>query len=78
MNFIAEKICKAQTVADLTALENQHTLNEFEQGLMFDRKVEIISRFLEWGAENERVGLTANLSDSWTPEQRQQFMMDWL
>jgi hypothetical protein len=33
MNFIAEKICKAQTVAELTALENQHTLNEFEQGL---------------------------------------------
>ena len=77
MNFIAEKICKAQTVAELTALENQHTLNEFEQGLMFDRKVEIISRLLEWGAENERVGLTANLSDYWTPEQRQQFMMDW-
>ena len=74
---LAEKICEAQTVAELTALENQHSLNEFEQGLMFERKVGIISRFLEWGAENERVGLTANLSDSWTPEQRQQFMMDW-
>ena len=72
---LAEKICKAQTVAELTALESQHTLNEFEQGLMFERKVEIISCLLEWGAENERVGLTANLSDSWTP--RQQFMMDW-
>ena len=44
---------------------------------MFERKVGIISRLLEWGAENERVGLIANLSDSWTPEQRQQFMMDW-
>ena len=44
---------------------------------MFERKVEIISRFLEWGAENERVGLTENLLDSWTPEQRQHFMMDW-
>jgi hypothetical protein len=52
-------------------------LNEFEQGLIFEKKVEIISRLLEWGAENERVGLTANLSDSWTSEQRQQFMMDW-
>ena len=77
MNFIAEKISGAQAVAELTALENQHSLNEFEQGLIFERKVEIISRLLEWGAENERVGLTANLSDSWTPEQRQQFMMDW-
>jgi hypothetical protein len=71
---LTEKICKAQTVAELTALESQHTLNEYEQGLMFERKVEIISRLLEWGAENERVGLTANLSDSWTSEQRQQFM----
>ena len=77
MNFIAEKISEAQTVAELTALESLHTLNEFEQGLIFERKVEIISRLLEWGAENERVGLTANLSDSWTLEQRQQFMMDW-
>ena len=58
MNFIAENISGAQTVAELTALENQHSLNEFEQGLIFERKVEIISRLLEWGAENERVGLT--------------------
>jgi hypothetical protein len=77
MNFIAEKISEAQTVAELTALESLHTLNESEQGLIFERKVEIISRLLEWGAENERVGLTANFSDSWTPEQRHQFMMDW-
>jgi hypothetical protein len=37
MNFIAEKISGAQTVAELTALENQHSLNEFEQGLIFER-----------------------------------------
>ena len=40
-------------------------------------KVEIISRLLEWGIENEQQGLTANLSESWTPEQRQRFMFDW-
>jgi hypothetical protein len=39
--------------------------------------VEIISRLLEWGIENEQQGLTANLSDSWTPEQRQDFILDW-
>ena len=43
MNFIAEKICKAQTVAELTALENQHTLNEFEQGLTLFIGVQYLS-----------------------------------
>jgi hypothetical protein len=65
---LAEKIGEAQTVAELTALESQHTLNELEQGLMFEKKVEIFSHVLEWGAESKQIGLTANLSDSWTPE----------
>ena len=54
-----------------------YVLSEAEQRLVYAKKVEIISRLLEWGIENEQQGLTANLSDSWTPEQRQDFMLDW-
>ena len=52
-------------------------LNEYEQGLVFERKVEIIGRVLEWGMENEQLGITASLTDSWTAEQRRQFLHDW-
>ena len=44
---------------------------------MYERKVEIVSRLLEWGMENERQGLATNISDSWTPEQRCSFLMEW-
>ena len=27
--------------------------------------------------ENEQLGLVANLSDTWTPEQRERFLLDW-
>ena len=27
--------------------------------------------------ENEQLGFVANLSDSWTPEQRERFLPDW-
>jgi hypothetical protein len=71
------KISDCQTIAELNALEKMYVLSEAEQRLVYAKKVEIISRLLEWGIENERQGLTANLSDSWTPEQRQHFMFDW-
>lgn len=71
------KISECQTVTELTTLENLYVLNEFEQGLVFERKVEIISRLLEWGMENEQMGLAANLTDSWTPGQREKFLLDW-
>jgi hypothetical protein len=54
-----------------------YVLSEAEQRLVYAKKVEIIGRLLEWGIENEQQGLTANLFDSWTSEQRQQFMFDW-
>ena len=66
-----------QTVAELSALESLYVLNEQEQALIFERKVELIDRSLEWGIENEQLGLVVNLMDSWTPEQRDNFMMDW-
>ena len=31
----------------------------------------------EWGMENERFGLVADLTDTWTPEQRERFLSSW-
>ena len=75
MNLI-EKIGEAQTVAELTDLERRYNLTDLERDLLFE-KIEIMSHLLRWEMENERYGIAANLTDSWTPEQRQSFMKDW-
>ena len=71
------KIAECQTIAELSILERLYLLNEYEQGLVFERKVEIMCRLAEWGMENEQLGLVANISDTWTPEQRERFLFDW-
>ena len=71
------KIAECHTLAELSTLERLYVLSNYEQDLLFERKVEIICRTAEWGMENEQVGLVANLSDSWTPEQRERFLLDW-
>ena len=73
---IVRKIITCETIDELAALEGLYVLNEHEQGLVYKRKIEIITRLLEWGMENEQQGLTANLSDSWTPEQRRDFLVE--
>ena len=74
---IVRKIVACETVAELTLLESLYVLNEYEQGLVHERKVEIVTRLLKWGMENERHGLAANFSDSWTSEQRRNFLDEW-
>ena len=71
------KIAECQTIAGLSTLERLYLLNEYEQGLVFERKVEIMCRLAEWEMENEQLGLVANISDTWTPEQRERFLFDW-
>jgi hypothetical protein len=71
---LTTKVLECQTVAELSALESLYVLNEQEQALIFERKVELIGRLLEWGIENEQLGLVVNLMDSWTPEQQENFM----
>ena len=44
---------------------------------VFDKKVEITCRMVEWGMENERLGLVADLTDTWTPEQHERFLSNW-
>ena len=60
------KIAECQTIAELSTLERLYLLNEYEQSLVFERKVEIMCRVAEWGMENEQLGLVTNISDTWT------------
>jgi stress-induced morphogen len=74
---LAVKIAECQTIAELSTLERLYLLNEVEQRLLFERKLEICRRITEWRAENEQLGLTADFTDTWTPEQRERFMREW-
>ena len=62
---IVRKIIACETIDELTLLKSLYVLNDYEQGLVYERKVEIVTR------------LAANLSDSWTPEQRRNFLVEW-
>ena len=50
------KIKECQTIAELLALESQNVLNELEERLVFEKKMEIFLRIKEWRLENERLG----------------------
>ena len=71
------KIAERQTLAELSTLERLYMWSEYEQGLLFERKVEIICCMAEWGMVNEQLGVVANLSDTWTPKQCERFLLDW-
>ena len=57
---------------DLTFLETHYMLDDNERALVFEGKVQIIARLLEWGVNTERLGLPA---DTWRPEQRESFII---
>ena len=71
------RIKECQTIAELLTLENQSVFNESEKRLLFERKMEIFVRIRGWRLENERLGLIPELTDTWTPEQRERFLCDW-
>ena len=72
-----EKINACQTLAELAELERTHLLNEEEQRLVFERRLQIFQRIYEWREENKKLGLEPTISDFWTPEQRQRFLDEW-
>ena len=67
------KIKECQTLKELSVSGSQSVLNETEQRLVFERQMEIFQRIMEWRLENEQLGLAPDLTDTWTPEQREAF-----
>ena len=72
-----EKINACQTLAELCELERIHSLNEEEQRLVFERRLQLFQRIHEWREENKKLGIEPGISDFWTPEQRQRFLNEW-
>ena len=72
-----KEIINCHTIAELNSLQRMHTLTDQEQRLVFERQMEIFQRIAEWRMENERMGLVPDISDTWTPEQREAFLRDW-
>jgi hypothetical protein len=70
------KIKECQTIAELLALESQNILYRLEERLLFEKRMEIFLRIKEWRLENERLGRVPDLTDTWTPEQRERFLRD--
>ena len=71
-------IKESTTLAQLLELEKKFSFNEHEKTLIFEQRISILGRLMQWGVENESMGLVGSISDSWTPEQRQQFIEDWM
>ena len=72
---IVRKIVACETIKELTLLESLYVLNDYEQRLMYERKVEISARIAEWRVENERLGIVpTNLTDNWTPKHRRSIL----
>ena len=75
---ISTLIKESTTLAQLLELEKKFSFNEHEKTLIFEKRISILGRLMQWGVENEAMGLVGSISDSWTPEQRQQFIEDWM
>ena len=71
------RINESQTIAELMALQSQNILNERERRQVFEKQMEIFQRIAGWRLENERLGFASDLTDTWTPEQRERFLSDW-
>ena len=71
------KIKECQTLKEHSVLGSQSVLNKMEQRLVFERQMEVFQRIMEWRLENEQLGLAPDLTDTWTPEQREAFLCDW-
>ena len=71
------KIKECQTLKELSVLGSPSVLNEMEQRLVFERQMGVFQRIMEWHLENEQLGLAADLTDTWTPEQQEAFLRDW-
>ena len=62
-------IKESTTLAQLLELEKKFSFNEHEKTLIFEQRIRILGRLMQWGVENEAMGLVGSISDSWTPEQ---------
>ena len=62
----------------MAELERTHSLNEEEQRLVFERRLQIFTQIQRRREENKKLSLEPTISDTWNPQQREKFSRDWL
>ena len=70
-------IKESTTLAQLLELEKKFSFNQHEKTLIFEQRISILGRLMQWGIENEAMGLVGSISDPWTPEGNNSSKIGW-
>ena len=76
MNFFV-LVMEFETLKQIEEYEAANVLTDQQRRMLFERRMQIFLRIHQWQEENERLGLAPDLTDTWTPEQRERFLRDW-
>ena len=69
---------KFETLKEIDEYASENNMTDEERRALFERRMQIFFRIREWREENKKLGLEPTISDTWTPEQRQSFLQDWI
>ena len=72
-----EAIRECQTLKQLELLGGNYIFTDREREQVFEKKVVIVQRVVQWRRKNKLLGLTPILTDTWTPDERQRFLAEW-
>ena len=75
MNFLL--VMEFETLNQIDEYEAKNVLTDEQRRVLFERRLQIFLCIHQWREENERLGLAPDLTDTWTPEQRERFLPDW-
>ena len=70
-------IMEFETLKQIDDYEAENVLTDEERRVLFERRMQIFLRIHQWLEENEGLGLAPDLTETWTPEQRERFLTDW-
>ena len=69
---------KFETLKEIDEYASENNLTDEERRALFERRMQIFFRIREWREENKKLGLEPTISDTWTPQQRESFLQDWI
>ena len=70
-------VMEFETLKQIDHYEAQNVLTDEQRPMLFEGRMQIFVRIHQWPEENERLGLAPDLTDTWTPEQRERFLTGW-
>ena len=66
-----------ETLKQIEEYKAANVLTDEHRRVLFEWRMQIFLCIHQWREENERLGLAPDLTDTWTPEQRERFLCDW-